>query len=199
MIACPVNIYGAIQAVRKLRRKFRGKARGVLPIPSSDYIVFGEPFSTSYHEAHKIQLGVELIAIRMLMGEYIFTLGEAHLEYSERESLETLSLDVSADEEALELLKKAFTLMSPAGDTSTLRQVLNAGEPRLKVTLFQRSRGKKKPERIRRRILTYNNSLKKLRAKRPEELIRVGDFVPAVYAKYTTGWRKLGRDPETCL
>lgn len=194
MVGCEVTNPGVITAIRRLRFKFRGKIQNGISMPSFDHITFGQPFVTTYEEASRISLGIDLVALRITMGEHIFSLGEA--KFFESKELNTLYLEVNTDKEVLGFLKKLRDGFFAASDITMLGPRLDDGEPKLHITLFQGKDIAKKSERLLRDIESYNQTLQTIRREDPERLTVFETFIPIMYAKYKSGWRMLSRNPE---
>ncbi len=193
MIAYPIVTQHIANRVRQLRFRLRRKISDGILIPSFDHVTFDQPFVASYEEATKISFRVELAALRLSMGDHIFTLGEA--KFFESRKLDTLYLEVTTDEEAAEFLKRVRSGLFSTNNVFMLGPKLDDRGPKLHVTLFQGKDIAKKSKRLLRDVDLYNQSLKETRVRNKEQLVVFRNFIPGMYAKYRTGWRVLGQNP----
>jgi hypothetical protein len=162
--------------------------------PSFDHITFGQPFVTSYEEASTINLGIDIAALRLFMGEHVFTLGEA--KFFTSRMVDTLYLEVTTDKEVTGFLTKMRSALFSRSNISALGPQLDGGKPKLHITLFQGKGIAKNSKRLLRDIALYNQSLKEIRAQNEEQLVVFESFIPVLYAKYRSGWKMLSDNPD---
>lgn len=186
LIGCEV-VTPHIQEHLRVLRAALGRKLWKKPVtPTFGHVTFFQPFTASHETASRINLAIEVSALRLSMGESLFVLGEAR--FFEGEEVDTLYLEVRAEGETLEFLKKMRNKLFSLREISVLGQRLDDGTPNLHVTLFQGKNISRK-SRLLEAVARYNSSIKNMNE---EDLVVFETFIPVMYQRCKAGWKILG-------
>lgn len=186
LIGCEVVTPHIQEHLRVLRAAFCRKLWKKPTFPTFRHVTFFQPFTASHETASRINLAIEVSALRLSMGESLFVLGEAR--FFEGQDVDTLYLEVRAEGETLDFLKKMRDKLFSLGEISVLGKRLDGGTPNLHVTLFQGKNISRK-SRLLEAVARYNKSIEKMNE---GDLVVFETFIPAMYQRCKAGWKILG-------